>query len=88
MMQPPGFVHPDFPSYVCQLQKALYGLKQAPRAWFSKLSSRLLELGFSASRADTSLFTYIRGSLRVYFLVYVDDIIITGSDNAAVQSII
>nr|CAD1822754.1 unnamed protein product [Ananas comosus var. bracteatus] len=32
MRQPIGFVHPNFPDYVCKLQKALYGLKQAPRA--------------------------------------------------------
>jgi transposase InsO family protein len=46
MSQPPGFAHPQYPNYVCKLQKALYGLKQAPRAWFSRLSTRLLALGF------------------------------------------
>ena len=25
MEQPKGFVHPDFPHYVCKLRKALYG---------------------------------------------------------------
>jgi hypothetical protein len=32
MAQPPGFVDPTLPSYVCRLHKSLYGLKQAPRA--------------------------------------------------------
>ncbi|KAB1212300.1 Retrovirus-related Pol polyprotein from transposon TNT 1-94 [Morella rubra] len=88
MAQPSGFIHPDYPSHVCKLQKALYGLKQAPLSWFSKLSSRLLELGFSASHADSSLFTYIRPSLTMYFLVYVDDIVITGSNPQAIQTLI
>uniref|UniRef100_A0A2N9FTY6 Reverse transcriptase Ty1/copia-type domain-containing protein n=1 Tax=Fagus sylvatica TaxID=28930 RepID=A0A2N9FTY6_FAGSY len=44
MTQPPGFQHPQFLNHVCKLQKAIYGLKQAPRAWFSRLSSRLLDL--------------------------------------------
>lgn len=70
------------------LQKALYGSKQAPRAWFSKLSARLLELGFTASHADLSLFTYISSTLCIYFLVYVDDIFITGFDHAAIRSLI
>lgn len=30
MTQPPGFIHPQFPHYVCQLKKAIYGLKQSP----------------------------------------------------------
>ncbi|GJR86467.1 retrovirus-related pol polyprotein from transposon TNT 1-94 [Tanacetum coccineum] len=34
MHQPPGFVDPNKPDYVCHLQRSLYGLKQAPRAWF------------------------------------------------------
>ena len=32
MIQPPGFVHSDYPNHVCKLYKSLYGLKQAPRA--------------------------------------------------------
>lgn len=81
MMQPLDFVHPDVPSHVCQVKKALYGLKQTPRAWFSMLSSCLPELGFLASCVDSSLFTYIQGSLSIYFLVYVDDIFVTGSND-------
>ena len=75
MFQPPGFIHPAYPHYVCKLEKSLYGLKQAPRAWFSKLSSTLLELSFSTSKADSSLFTFIRAYLKIYFLVYVDDLL-------------
>lgn len=54
MSQPPGMaVKGD--SRVCSLKKALYGLKQAPRAWFERLSLFLHTLGFSNSRADSSL---------------------------------
>jgi hypothetical protein len=47
MKQPPGFVHPKFPSYHCKLDKALYRLKQAPHAWYSRLSDKLQPLGFT-----------------------------------------
>uniref|UniRef100_A0A1J3HVA2 Retrovirus-related Pol polyprotein from transposon TNT 1-94 n=2 Tax=Noccaea caerulescens TaxID=107243 RepID=A0A1J3HVA2_NOCCA len=77
--QPEGFVDKDRPHYVCRLRKALYGLKQAPRAWYQELKSFLCDLGFLNSLADTSVFTYIAGANVVFVLVYVDDIIVTGS---------
>lgn len=79
MSQPIGFVHPQQPNAVCLLKKVLYGLKQAPRAWFSRLSHRLTELGFMASKADTSLFIFNFDGIRLIALVYVDDITLTGS---------
>ena len=88
MSQPLGFVDEDHPSHVCQLHKSLYGLKQAPRAWFERFTSHLLTLGFTASVADTSLFVLRHGSVTVYLLLYVDDIIITGNDSSTITSII
>ena len=48
MVQPSGFEECDAEvnKLVCRLYKALYGLKQAPRAWFKKLRSFLLMIGF------------------------------------------
>ena len=46
MTQPPGFVDPFKPNFICKLTMALYGLKQAPRAWFTKLNSVLVKWGF------------------------------------------
>jgi hypothetical protein len=88
MAQPPGFEHPQHPKHVCLLKKAIYGLKQAPRAWFSRLSNRLLELGFVASKADSSLFLFTSAQVRLMALVYVDDILLTGSSTAALDGLI
>ena len=79
MQQPPGFEDPSKPSYVCKLDRALYGLKQAPRAWYSRLSAKLIDLGFQASKDDTSLFFYNKGQVTIFVLVYVDDIIVASS---------
>ena len=88
MRQPAGFIDPQFPSHVCRLRRSLYGLKQAPRAWFQCFSQKLEELGFTASQADSSLFTYFDGSTILYLLIYVDDILITGNTNAHLSQFI
>jgi hypothetical protein len=61
MEQPTGFKHAQFPNHVCRLQRTLYGLKQAPRAWFKRLTDYLIQLGFTPSRVDASLFYLILG---------------------------
>ena len=88
MSQPPGYSHPQFPNHVCKLEKALYGLKQAPHAWFSKLSTKLLSLGFLGSRSDSSLFIYKDSSFEMYVLIYVDDIIITYSKSSVIDELL
>lgn len=85
MCQPPGFQDADRPTHSCRLQKALYGLKQAPRAWYSELKKYLLSAGFHNSLADTSLFILRHEGQYVYLLVYVDDILVTGTDSTLVQ---
>jgi hypothetical protein len=71
MKQPPVYIDSAHPSFVCKLDKALYGLKQAPRASYSKLSMKLLKLGFFISKTDTSLFIYHKDGVIIYLLVYV-----------------
>ncbi|WVZ15108.1 hypothetical protein V8G54_012674 [Vigna mungo] len=88
MLQPPGFVNKSFPDHVCRLKKALYGLKQAPRAWYTELRVFLLSLSFVNSTADASLFIYQKSGSTLYFLVYVDDIIVTGSSSTELSNLI
>lgn len=82
MAQPPGFVDPHFPDHVCRLKKTLYGLLQAPFAWFQQFRSYLLSLGFRQTQSDYSLFYLLQGKSLIYLFLYVDDIIITGNDQA------
>ena len=88
MEQPPSYVDSQLPHHVYQLKKALYGLKQAPRAWFERFTSHLLTIGFTPSLADPSLFLYHHGETVLFLLLYVDDIIVTGNNVAALQSLI
>ncbi|CAN1249150.1 Retrovirus-related Pol polyprotein from transposon RE1 [Linum perenne] len=82
MEQPSGFRDPQHPDHVCLLRRSLYGLKQAPRAWFSCLRDALLLFGFQGSKTDHSLFYYNSHGITMFVLMYVDDIILTGSHSS------
>lgn len=82
MEQPPSFTDPNFSSYVCKLNKALYGLKQTPSVWFDKFSTFLISYGFLYSMVDPSLFIYHSFRCMLVLLLYVDDILLTGSNYA------
>ncbi|KAM1010062.1 hypothetical protein TB1_044704 [Malus domestica] len=87
MSQPPGFSDPHNPTLVCRLHKSLYGLKQAPRAWNERFTSFLPSLGFLSTYSDLSLFEH-DGHSVVILLLYVDDIIITGSGFVPIDAVI
>ena len=81
MEQPPGFVAQGESGLVCRLRCSLYGLKHSPRAWFSRFSSVVKEFGMFRSIANHSVFYHHNSSRQcIYLVVYVDDIVITGSD--------
>ncbi|CAM8901423.1 unnamed protein product [Rhodiola kirilowii] len=80
MKLPPGF-YPQAKrdGMVCKLQRSLYGLKQASRQWFSRFSDALIEYGFVQSANDPSLFTLAQKDDFLILLVYVDDVVLTGT---------
>ena len=86
MQIPPGYYSNSLKGWVCKIKKALYGLKQAPRAWFGKFSQTMLRLGYDQSDGDHTLFVKANTNGKVAaLLVYVDDIIISGDDEAEIQ---
>eukprot|EP00253_Pinus_taeda_P021899 PITA_21899 len=79
MTQPPGFKITGQEQKVCRLAKALYGLKQAPRAWYMKIDQYLTNHGFQRSPSNANLYIKHTGDDILFVVVYVDDLIITGS---------
>ncbi|KAI5337174.1 hypothetical protein L3X38_016443 [Prunus dulcis] len=87
MSLPPGHPQEKQEGMVCKLHKAIYGLKQSPRAWYAKLSSVLESVKFQRSFADSSLFVKDENGSKLIVLIYVDDIIITGSNLAEITKL-
>ena len=84
MEQPLGYVAQGESSKVCFLQKSIYGLKKSPRAWFVKFSGLLSAFGFTSCASDPTVLTKKTKSGLVILAVYVDDIILTGSDDIGI----
>eukprot|EP00253_Pinus_taeda_P023103 PITA_23103 len=77
--KPPSFIQTES-TLVCRLNESLYGLKQAPRAWYGKMDSFLLDTGFSRCHSDNNVYTKKVGKSLIILVLYVDDLILTGSD--------
>lgn len=83
--QPEGFVVKGRENLVYKLYKALYGLRQAPRAWYTKLSKCLEDIGFVRCPYEHAVYTKRDGQKVVIVVVYVDDLLVTGSDVCAIE---
>lgn len=72
---------------VWKLVKFLYGLKQTPRKWKEKLYSSLFKIRLRKSINDYSLFIKTCGVSITVLLVYVDDIILSGSHEDEINKV-
>ena len=86
--QAPGFVVQGKEGHVYLLKKSLYGLKQAPRNWSNMLSTFLTkDVKLEQSQVDPCLFYHNSDEGVVLMCVYVDDVIITGSNKKLIHKI-
>ena len=83
--QPKGFIEKGKEDYVLRLKKALYGLKQAPRAWNYKLNCILKSMGFIITVSDQAVYLLKNIEDKLLVGVYVDDLIITGSNIEGIE---
>eukprot|EP00253_Pinus_taeda_P023784 PITA_23784 len=74
-----GFEIYDRKSHICRLKKALYGLKEAPRAWYERIDSYLMKLGFTRSEADPNLYFKVEDDKPLILVLYVDDLFLIGA---------
>ncbi len=75
----------DKTKWVCKLNKAIYGLRISPRRWYLKIEEDLRKLGLQQSEHEPCLF-YERGDHGFVILtVYVDDLLMMGTDTARVN---
>jgi hypothetical protein len=74
----------DPKEYVLELSKNVYGGKDAGRTWNKYLVNKLTQIGFIPSKADECVF--YKG--RVMYVLYTDDSILAGPDEAELSEVI
>jgi transposase InsO family protein len=79
--QPQGFNirGPNGERLVYKLRRSLYGLKQAPRNFHTALVDFLRQKDFAAASTDPCVL--VCAATSIILLIYVDDILITGTSN-------
>jgi hypothetical protein len=85
MQQPEGFVVKGQEIKVCRSIKSLYGLNQAPKQWHEKFNNTLTTTGFCVNEADKCVYCCLSGGKGVILCLYVDDILIFGTDLEAIM---
>jgi len=80
MKQPDGFVVVGQENKVCKLKKSLYGLKHAPKQWYEKFDRTLVSNGYVMNASDSCVYSKLFGSNYVTICLYVDDMLIFGSN--------
>ena len=81
MKQPEGYVIPGQEDKVCRLVKSLYGLKQAPKQWHEKFDKVMMSNGFRINECEKCLYLKTTKNAYVMLCLYVDDMLIIGSNN-------
>jgi transposase InsO family protein len=86
MEQPEGFIVPGKEKKVCRLVKSLYGLKQTPKQWHEKFDNAMMSNGFRINECDKCV--YVKNTTSGYVIVclYVDDMLIMGSNNDIIKA--
>jgi hypothetical protein len=85
MTPPPGMNIKS--GYCLKLDKSLYGLKQAPRNWNKNIVDQITSMGFKQCVLDNCLFVKEEDDETYLISLYVDDILVAGTDERKIEEI-
>ena len=87
MMQPEGFVDPKGANKVCKLQRSIYGLVQASQSWNIGFDELIKAFSFIQTCGEACIYKKVSGSSVAFLILYVDDILLIGTDIEFLDSI-
>ncbi|GJZ22077.1 retrotransposon protein, putative, ty1-copia subclass [Tanacetum coccineum] len=87
MVQPEGFVNPKHPRRVCKLQRSIYRLKQVSRSWNKRFDEEIKRYDFTQNSDEPCVYKKASGSIIVFLILYVDDILLMGNNIPMLQDV-
>ena len=87
MDQPEGFVVPGQQDKVCKLDKSLYGSKQVPKQWHEKYDTLVIYHDYKVNESDKCIYYKVENDICTIICLYVDQLLIFGSNIHAVNSV-
>ena len=79
MIQPEVFTSTD-ESKVCKLNRSIYKLKQASQSWNMHFDKMSKTYDFINNREEPYVYKWTNGSVVIFLLLYVDDILFIRND--------
>ena len=87
MIQQESFFNPKGANKICKLQRSIYGLVQAYRSWNIHFDSVIKAYGFIQTFGEVCIYKKVSGSSIAFLILYVDDILLIGTDIEFLDSI-
>ena len=70
-----------------KLKRSIYGLKQASRSWNTRFDQAIKSYGFDQCPDESYVYKKCDGSMVVFLVLYVDDILLIGNDVGVLSSV-
>lgn len=86
---PEGFVKEEKfrENKVLKLKRSLYGLSISPKCWYERLHKAITAVGLKRDPAEPCLYFWKENNDFVLLVVYVDDMLITGTEQSIVEKL-
>ena len=87
MMPPDGFIEKGQEHMLYKLKRSIYGLKQAFRSLNACFDQANKSYGFDQCLYESCVYKNCDGSVVVFLVLYVDDILLIGNDVGVLSSV-
>ena len=65
---------------MCKLHISIFGLKQTSLSWNRQFDQAIRTLDFDQNEDATHVYKKMQGSMVVFWVLYIDDILLIGND--------